>query len=176
MRNHLAERLSTVAHYVIARTPPDQLGATKLNKVLWWVDCAAYARWGRSITGLDTYLRMPHGPVPDGISDALAILKLNGSVGERSCGTPVGPRREFVALKEPPLESFSAEEIDLISQIVLAVTRMSAQEASELSHDALWEEAGHLGSMPVAAGAISTREVRSGDLEWAERELAALSL
>lgn len=176
MRNHPAERLAKVAHYVIARTPPEQLGATKLNKVLWWVDCAAHARWGRSLTGLDSYLRLPHGPVPDGISDAISILKLSGSVAERSCGTPVGMRREFVALKEPPLESFSAEEVDLISQIVQAVARMSAQEASELSHDALWDEAGHLGSMSVAAGSIVPREVRSDDLEWAERELEALGL
>jgi len=165
-----------MAHYVIARTPPDQLGATKLNKVLWWVDCAAYRHWGASISGLDTYIRLPNGPVPDGIREALDLLKRSGCVVEQSRPTPAGSRREFIALKEPPVAEFSAEEIDLIGQVITAVCCMTAAEASNASHDALWEEIPHLGLMPVAAGSVVTREVRPDDLAWAKSEIARLAV
>ena len=174
MRNQPPERLVALTHYVIARTPAEQLGATKLNKVLWWVDCAAFRRWGQSMSGLESYRRLQNGPVPDG--GAVEQLKRDGSIVERSRETWAGNRREFIAIIEPPVHRFSAEEIDVINQVIVSVCRMTAAEASEASHDALWEETPHLGSMPIAAGAISAREIGTEDVEWAKHEMARLSL
>jgi len=36
------DRLAAMAHYVIARCAPEELGATKLNKVLWFTDVFHY--------------------------------------------------------------------------------------------------------------------------------------
>lgn len=175
MQNTLPERLAALAHYVIARTPPDQLGATKLNKVLWWVDCAAYRRWGRSLSGLQSYVRLPNGPVPDGIKDVIEYLKAQRAIIDRSQPTPAGNRREFISIAEPPVSVFSAEEIDVINQVIVGVCQMTAAEASAASHDALWEETPPLGPMPVAAGSIVTRDVRPEDVAWALGELERLS-
>jgi Protein of unknown function (DUF4065) len=174
MRNQPPERLAALTHYVIARTPADQLGATKLNKVLWWVDCAAFRRWGQSMSGLGSYRRLQNGPVPEG--SAVDQLKRDGAIVERGRQTYAGVRREFISILEPPVHLFTAEEIDVINQVIVSVCRMTASEASEASHDALWEETPHLGAMPVAAGAISVREVASDDVEWAKHEMARLSL
>ena len=175
MRNSPPERLAALAHYVIARTPPEQLGATKLNKVLWWVDCAAFRRWGHSLSGLESYLRLQNGPVPAEIRDVIDLLQRQGAIAERSQPTPVGSRREFFAIAEPPVSGFTAEEIDLINQVIVGVCRMSAAEASEVSHDALWEETPPMGAMPVAAGAVVMRDVRPEDVAWAQQELSRLS-
>ncbi len=176
MSNHPYERLAALTHYVIARTPPDQLGATKLNKILWWVDCESYRRWGRSLSGLESYLRLQNGPVPIGGREAIAVLKARAAIAEQSVPTPAGNRRQFYSLSEPPVSVFSAEEIDLINQVINSVCRMTAVEASDASHDVLWEETPQFAQMPVSAGSVAVRETRPDDLAWAQRELARLSL
>jgi hypothetical protein len=42
------DRLLWATHYVIARCDPAKLGATKLNKVLWFADVIYYRRHGRT--------------------------------------------------------------------------------------------------------------------------------
>jgi hypothetical protein len=42
------DRVTSVAHYVIARCAPEKLGATKLNKVLWFADVKFYRHHGRT--------------------------------------------------------------------------------------------------------------------------------
>jgi len=86
-----------------------------------------------------------------------------------------GTRREFVAISEPPVQDFSSEEIDLIAQIVGAASRMTAVEASQASHDALWDETDAGGSMSVAAGSVRRRDVRPDDVAWAHRELQSVA-
>jgi hypothetical protein len=176
MENSYPDRLSALAHYVIARTRPDQLGATKLNKVLWWLDCSAYRRWGRSLSGVENYVRMKFGPVPVGIQTALASLKSRGEIHERSCDTPAGPRREFVALAEPPIHLFTAEEVDQIMQTITTVASMSAAEASTASHDALWDETEAGAAMSIAAGSVVQRDTQPDDIAWARAELERLAV
>ena len=57
------DRLLCVTHYVIKRCDPAKLGATKLNKVLWFADVIYYRRHGRTITASDNYVKQQFGPV-----------------------------------------------------------------------------------------------------------------
>lgn len=167
-------RLAQVVHYIIARTPPEMLGATKLNKVLWFVDCYAYRKWGESLTGLTHYIRLKNGPVPEGLTDALRGLKSEGKVLENPQPTPVGTRREFLSIGEPDLSDMTAEHIDLIHSVIEAIRPHSAQSVSDLTHDALWEAVADGASMSVAAGSVTPQPMSDDAWRWAQAEAARI--
>lgn len=162
------DKLALAAHYLIARVRPSDLGATKLQKILWFADCAHYRRHGRSITGEILYKRKPNGPCVARLSEALAGLESEGAIVERRVMTVIGhERREFTALVEPDVSDFSGEEIDLLLQVATEIAGMTAQEVSDRSHDALWAETPSNGTISVAAGAVNVRSLEASELDWA---------
>lgn len=170
-------RLADIAHYVIARCDPDELGATKLNKALWYVDCAAYRRWGHSLTGLTHYRKLDHGPVPEGIDAALNELIRDDKVVERAVPAHQYTRREFVSTREPEIEgALTAAEVDLVLTMLDWIRRVTAKKASELSHDALWDETESGERISVAAGSIRPAPATEEAVDWARSEMLRLGL
>lgn len=166
-------RLFAAVHYVIARTEPSELGATKLNKVLWFADLQHYRRYGSSITGLEHYIRMPMGPVPDGIGAALNWLKKERKITERAAIVFTHTRREFVWLKAPDVSAFSATEIDVINDVIDALRKQPASAVSDDTHDALWEEMDNNELMSIKAASVSSRPPSSKELDWASKQVRA---
>lgn len=167
------DKLSGVTHYIIARCPPDKLGATKLNKVLWFADVFYYRRHGRTITGVDNYMKQQFGPVQRNLLGVLGELKTAGKIVERAGETPVGPRREYVWIKEPDLTQFKADEIDTINGVMDWICNSeSAKSISDKSHDALWDETEIGAPMPVRAGAVFPAEITPEAVEWAKSAFA----
>jgi hypothetical protein len=162
-------RLAEVAHYVIAHCPPDKLGATKLNKVLWYADVLFYREHGRTITGADTYEKRQFGPVPFGIYPTLRALEQAGAIKVRMTPTPAGARREFVWLTPPPVDKFTVEEIETLRDIMAAICDgHSAASISDLTHDALWDETEIGQPMSVKAGSIFPAEITPEAMNWAK--------
>jgi Antitoxin SocA-like, Panacea domain len=63
MRN---DKFDDLVHYVIWKCPDaTTLGATKLNKILWFADAIHYLRTGQPVTAA-RYVEQQHGPVPQG--------------------------------------------------------------------------------------------------------------
>lgn len=167
------ERLAAATHYVIARHHPSHMGATKLNKVLWFADCEHYRRHGRTITGEAAYVRKPNGPCTAQFDATLGLLKERGAICEESVPTYIGyPRREFHSLVPPDVSLFSGEEIDILNEVAKEIARLTAQEASDLSHDDLWTETPSNGLMPVAAGAVKVGGLAADDMDWARAAFA----
>src|SRR5687767_11322566 len=90
------DRTEAVAHYVIARSDPNKLGAVKLNKVMWFADLEAYRRFGRTITGQLSYEKRQHGPVPNKIVKSIRRLEQDEKIATRDVPTFAGTRREHV--------------------------------------------------------------------------------
>jgi hypothetical protein len=167
------DRLSSVTHYIIARCDPAKLGATKLNKVLWFADVIYYRRHGRTITGADNYMKQQFGPVQRNLLGVLEELKREHKIAERPGETPVGFRREYVWLKEPDLTPFKADEIDLLNEVMDWICDgESAKSISDKSHDVLWDETEIGAAMLVAAGAVVPAEITADAMEWAESAFA----
>lgn len=82
------DKTGKVVHYIVGHTEPSLLGATKLNKVMWHADVLHYRRYGKTITGQMSYVRLQNGPVPNGIYQTLEALKDDGAIVERSAPTP----------------------------------------------------------------------------------------
>jgi hypothetical protein len=162
-------RLSEVAHYVIAHCAPEKLGATKLNKVLWYSDVLFYRLHGRTITGQEAYEKRQFGPVPKNINGILHGLKAAGKIQERQNPTPAGPRREFVWLEPAAISNFSAEEVDILRDVMSQICDgHSAASISELTHDALWDETEIGQDMSVRAGAVLPAEITPEAIQWAK--------
>jgi hypothetical protein len=166
-------RLAALAHYVIWKCDPADLGATKLNKILWFADLEHYRRTGRSITGASAYTKLPHGPVPKGITHALGALEDEHKIAQ-SGETHYGyPKTMFLALARPDLSPFAADEIAIVDMVAELICHdHTAASISQLSHDALWEETEVGADMAIGAGAVVAGDATADDIAWAQRALA----
>lgn len=161
-------RVARVAHYVIARTEPSELGYVKLNKILWYADLESYRRHGVSLTGLERYTRMPQGPMSKDISRAVRLLRKEGKITERPVKVIDYARRELIWLKEPDLSDFTAEQIDLLNQLIDLIVPLTADQVSKMTHDdSLWSELKNNDLMAIGPGSIIARPPRPRELDWA---------
>jgi len=167
------DKLAAVAHLVIARIGAGELGATKLNKVLWFADCEFFRRHGRSLTGETDYVRLDFGPCPERMPDVLAALKRQGAVVESPRRIANFTQRAFTSVTEPNLERFTAEEVDILLTVALEIVPLSARQASDLSHDDLWEATAPGGRMSVEAGSVRVTAPTPDVIAWAKAAFAA---
>ena len=167
---NIPDRLEQITHYVIARTPSNQLGATKLNKVLWVIDLLSWRERAESLTGVEVYKRLPYGPVPTVVKRVLNELISGGQIVERKVSTPVGERKELISIVEPNLTGLLASDVDLIHRAIDFIRPMSAQEVSELTHDTYWEEVAPNGDMSVAAASLWPAQLDEDAIAWAIQE------
>lgn len=163
------ERTKQVIHYIIEHTSPD-LGATRLCKVMWRADLHHYRRHGETISGQDSYVRMPRGPVPNGFHDALRSLEKREAIRKKPVTVFNFTRHEFHVLKQSNKKWFSESAQKALQEAIDAITPLRSQEASEDTHDSLWEELEDGQQMPIAAAAIVPAKVLPEEIRWARQE------
>jgi Protein of unknown function (DUF4065) len=167
-------RLAALAHYVIWRCNPADLGAVKLYKILWFADLEQYRRTGRTITGASTYTKRQFGPVPKGIMQALETLEHEEKIAKASHNYYGRPKTMFLALARPSLQPFDADEIAIVDMMADVICQQhTAASISELTHDALWSETEIGADMPIGAASVISGEATPEDLDWAAEAFAA---
>jgi hypothetical protein len=174
MRLDTDTRLDSLVHYVCARCDnPSELGATKLNKILWYSDVFAFATYGRSITGA-IYVKRQFGPVPKDIRASRSRLINNGAIFEKEAMHHGYPQTQFLALKTPDISMFAPEQISLVDKVIETVcSNYTAASISRASHDVVWESAAIGEEIPMAAAAFGSNfgELDEEDLAWARKEI-----
>lgn len=166
-------KLKTLIHYVAYRfiNDPHKLDAVKLNKALWFSDVAAYIELGVPITG-DRYIRKPMGPVSSSLRPVLEELENEDAVAVRR----IGQHDEYLALTKPDVSVFTQDEIVLIEDAIDMVDKHTTKSISEKSHNIVWRLAEPDEEIPYhAIHAARLRRIESTDVEWAHKELAAIS-
>lgn len=167
-------KLDTLVHYICARCEvPSRLGATKLNKVLWYSDVFAFAEHGTSITGA-VYVKRQFGPVPKNILESRERLRQSGAIVEKKVQYGGYPQVQFIALQDPDISAFSAKQISLVDQILQEICfGHTASSISQLSHDVVWEAAAIGEEIPMSAAAFAGNigEIDENDMIWARREI-----
>ena len=104
------DKLAEAVIYLSERSANDpNFGETKLVKLLYFADCAAYFRRGNPITGA-TYVHLPHGPYPDNWQSAKANLINRGEVREIRNDAPNGYRRHQLAANRPAQSGILTDE------------------------------------------------------------------
>lgn len=161
-------KFKRLVHYIIAQAGSRPgFGATKLNKVLWFADARQFMLTGQSITGAE-YVRMPFGPVPDGVRQVQQELERDGLI---KCFAPKAEYEgwRFKALKPADPNFLSEAELQIVSYWIRHIDEdHTAQSISEQSHDYGWEIASLGEKLPLyAAMAERMRHPEGEELEWA---------
>jgi len=149
------ERVRELIVYVATRSAYDRaFGVTKLNKILWWSDTWAFGLHGRPITGCP-YVRLPQGPVPDGIDELREQMRQRGDIAITQEDHYGRTRHKVIALRRADLRQFSGEEIAIVNAVIEQQSDRNARSVSRRSHGKMWEALPHQSRMPYESVFVS---------------------
>ena len=166
-------KFKKLVHYICNRCTdsPVQLGATKLNKILWISDLFAYIDMGQPITE-ERYIKKQYGPVAETMRSTLENLQQEQSLLIRN-GTFPTPTLYF-SMKEPDISDFTSNQISLVDRVIgWVVNEHSAVSISEFTHKHYaWNIASIGEHIPHhAVFASSSAEIDEHDISWAKRTI-----
>lgn len=165
-------RFKAVVHYILERCDdPKKLGATKLNKVLWYTDTFAFRMTGQTVSGKTSYVKRQFGPVPKNILSTLRTLESDGKILVRETEYFGKPKREFISLSRADASKFSEQEREIIDSVLSIVCdHHTAGSISDLSHDLIWEAAEIGEEIPIyAVLAAQAGALTKSDQSWADK-------
>ena len=175
-KNSNTKKLQEAILYICDRTiNPTELGAIKLNKILWKSDVEHYLTTGKSIT--DTvYTKQKMGPVPKYLPIAKEQLVKSNKIKEKESVNWGYPQKILIAIASPNIDIFSKEElIQLEDNRVQICQNHTASTISAESHDLIWESATIGEEIPLyayLAGEIG--DITEDDKNWAREMLKGL--
>jgi len=167
------EKFKDLVHYICHMADRDELGATKLNKILWFSDMVTYINRGKSLTG-SVYVKRQYGPVPKDILQALDDLSTEEKMIVRDIPYFGNTKREYISLTEPDINRFEAFEISLVANIMHHICHHhSAESISDATHDIIWKLADMGEEIPYCAiyGA-QLGEITEEDIQWGKDSIA----
>jgi len=167
------ERFRELLLYVCEKCATDpKFGATKLNKILYFSDFLAFARFGEPITGFE-YQRERNGPVPKRLLPVRAEMVKAGDLAVQPIKLANGRvQQRSVNLREPKLDSFTPKQIALVDVIIEKFWGFNADEVSDFSHQMVgWKIADEGESIPYESVFISAEPMTEADIQRA-KELA----
>ncbi len=169
------ERFDHLVLYIASQCPdPTRLGAVRLRKILYFADALHYLRTGRPLTGA-TYIKWEHGPMPAQLEGALQRLQGAEKLRVRKSAHPAGyPRTHYIALADPDVRAFSAEEISHVDWLIRTITNQhTAASISEANHHRAYEVA-EIGEVLPYESILVWRfaEITPEAVEWARQEIA----
>lgn len=171
------EKFKALVHFIVneCQDRPSRLGATRLNKALWYADVIAYKIGGTSITG-DKYVKRERGPVPKHILATIRELEREGKIKVRQPEFTFDVRK-FISLADPDTTLLSDAEKALTREVLLAVCNHTATRISDMTHDIIWGAAKEGEEIPLCATLAGYEgEITEAVLAWADREIAAIEV
>ena len=168
------KKLKALVHYVCSKCPDKSLlGATKLNKILWYADAISLQTRGVSITK-ETYIKRQFGPVPKHILQVIDKLQAEDAIAVKNTPFHTYEKREYVSLKSPDISMFTPEEISLIDDVIQEICfNHTASSVSLASHDRIWELADIGDELPLeTVFASELDEITEADVRWAQKALS----
>ena len=163
-----ANKFKALVHYIIhrCRDNPGQLGAVRLNKILWFSDAFTYQIRGEPITS-STYIKRQFGPVPRQILPTLRELESEGKIMIIEPEHPLDTRK-YMSLVAPAEDEIPEEELRMVTPVMNFVLGHTANAVSEASHDLIWESASEGEEIPLYATLASERGVLTEEIaQWA---------
>ncbi|QUM72499.1 Panacea domain-containing protein [Sphingopyxis granuli] len=125
---------------------PADLGAVKLNKVLYFLDMISYAHHRQAVTGA-TYRKRPNGPTSDQLLFMLRDMQEIGEIQVDDVDYHGFIKKNYVALVSEPVGVLTNEETTLLDDVIEFVCRRNtAKSISDYSHKLPWELA-HMGDV-----------------------------
>ncbi len=115
----------------------DNFSETKLVKLLYYADSAAYLRTGKPITGA-TYIHMPHGPYPHDWKETKRRLEDDKSITILEENIPNGQkRRRPIAGVAATTDALTKQEQRFLDEQLRRFHDFNARQIEDYSHDEL---------------------------------------
>ena len=130
-----SDKLTEAIVYLVNGSQNDpNFGETKLVKLLYYSDCAAYMQTGEPITGV-TYLRYPHGPYPQAWATRKSTMEAAGDVDvfSEEIGNDVH-RHRWITNRPVASGILSHREEAILSQQLARFADFNATQISDYAH------------------------------------------
>jgi hypothetical protein len=167
-----AQRFRELIIYISQQSTNDShFGAVKLNKILYYSDFRAFERFGVPLTGM-SYFRLKAGPAPKALLPIRRELESEGAIRIERVDVGHGLKQHrTVALRKPVLEHFTADELQIVDEVIKELWNQNATEVSDASHDVRWRVLCNEDSMPYEFAFLSNESVSKAEIDRT-RELA----
>lgn len=166
MYDNSEARLRELILYIADQSVEDRkFGATKLNKILFFSDFLAYGEHGEAITGV-TYVRLPFGPVPDGMAGLVEEMVQSGEIVIREKDVMGRTQKQPIPTRKPDLSLFTAEQIVRVNSVIASLWNHTAKSVSDLSHEEFvgWQIASNGTPLPYESVFLSIEPLTEADI------------
>lgn len=148
--------------YLAASKDVDQLGPTKLWKLLYYIDATSLRETGETMTHSD-YIRYKHGPVPSCGEKMLKKLKKDDAISTETVNTGKYILNRIIPAKEADTGVFSKDDLGIIAQVVKKYGKETAAVLSKTSHkEPAWKAAPKMEKMSATLMAYGAQEDPDG--------------
>lgn len=132
-------KLEAVILRTCRRAGPDRLGATKLHKVLYFVDMVQFAATGTPVTGA-TYKKRPYGPTCVQLLPTLKEMVSKGVLEVRENDFHGLRKVEYHPQQQEDKHVLNRNETALLDRIIEFVcNKHTAKSISDFSHKLPWD-------------------------------------
>ncbi|MEM6827693.1 MAG: Panacea domain-containing protein [Pseudomonadota bacterium] len=127
---------------------PADLGAVKLNKILYFTDMLSYAFYRVPVTGA-IYRKRPNGPTTDQLLFTLREMQNSGELEVQAVNYFGYIKKEYRPLIETDTQYLNSDELSLLDEVIdFVCKRHTAKSISDFSHNLPWELAEMGGEIP----------------------------
>ena len=165
------DKLTEAVVYLVSGSQNDpNFGETKLVKLLYYADCAAYLQTGEPITGA-TYLRYPHGPYPQAWAARKNAMTLAGDVDifSEELGADAHKHR-WIANRPVHAEVLSSQDETILNQQLERFAKFDATQIVDYAQQEFgWMLTEPGGAIPYDLAGLSDVPLTDKNLETAKR-------
>ena len=175
--NYDQRKFEELVLHLCQRSEDDpRFGATKLNKLLFYIDFGSYVRLGMPVTGA-TYRRLPTGPAPREMLSVREKLLDTGDANIEQRPYLWRLQDRLVARREPDLSVFSADELSLVDEVVGEFWHHNARAISEESHREWgWLTSEEYADIPYQTAWVSSQPLNDEQIERGQQLAEELGL
>ena len=155
-----SHKFSELILYIAKRSEDDpRFGATKLNKLLYYMDTRSYLELGHPITGA-TYRRSQQGPVPFDVVQAKRQL-VDAGHAKIEWRPYFNYRQErLVALRDADISCLNEQERQIVDDVLEQLWDYNGAELSGISHKEWgWQITGNYEDIPYELAWLSSEPV-----------------
>jgi len=155
-------KLAELIVYLGQHPSVNNLGLTKLWKLIFFIDAKAVRDLGEQLTGSE-FIKYEHGPVPSRGEKQLRLLVRAGEVTTAPRAIGGKTLTEVKSARAADLAVFSDDERTLTDEVCAELGRKSAMALSELSHqEPSWHYAEMMGKLDPELIAYGAQEDPDG--------------
>jgi uncharacterized phage-associated protein len=141
MRREELDRLKMKAAilYILEKLPC--IGTHTLAKILFFADQKHLALYGRKVIN-DTYIKMPKGPVPSIVYDAIKTVKgVNSNESFLIGSIEVKNGYKVISGSKPEMDFLSVTDVECLDQSIEENGSLHFYDLTDKSHGSAWESA-----------------------------------